>query len=159
VFLDEIGGMSPALQTKLLRVLEAKTFERVGGRVSVGVDVRVVAATSQAIGELVAQQKFSEDLYHRLNTVELLLPPLRDRPEDIPDLVRHFVRRSNQEFGRDVADVSPEVMSRLTAYRWPGNVRELEHVIERLVLLARGNAIQLDDLPPSLAEVGVRREE
>jgi tetratricopeptide (TPR) repeat protein len=149
VFLDEIGDMSPALQARLLRVLQDKTFERVGGRVSIGVDVRVVAATNQAIGELVAQRKFREDLYSRLNTVELLLPSLRERSEDTPDLVRYFVRHSNQEFGRDVADVSPEVMSRLTMHRWPGNIRELEHVVERSVLLARGDTIQLDDLPLS----------
>jgi tetratricopeptide (TPR) repeat protein len=159
VFLDEIGDMSPALQAKLLRVLQEKTFERVGGRVSIGVDVRVVAATNQAIGELIAQRKFREDLYYRLNTVELLLPSLRERSEDIPDLVRHFVRHSNQEFGRDVADVSPDVMSRLKMHNWPGNIRELEHVVERSVLLARGDTIQLDDLPPSLVEGGGMKEE
>jgi len=131
-------------------VLQEKTFERVGGRVPISVDVRVVAATNQPITELIEQHKFREDLYCRLNTVELLLPSLRERPEDIPDLVRHFVRRSNQEFGRNVADVSPEVMSRLTVRRWFGNVRELEHVVERSVLLARGDTIQLTDLPPDL---------
>jgi two-component system response regulator AtoC len=112
--------------------------------------VRVVAATSRALEELVAQRKFREDLYHRLNAVELLLPSLDERPEDIPDLVRHFVHRSSQEFGRHVAKVRPDVMSRLTTYRWPGNVRELEYVVERSVLLARGDTIQLDDLPSSL---------
>jgi DNA-binding NtrC family response regulator len=88
--------------------------------------------------------------YHELSAVELLLPSLGERPEDIPDLVHHFIHRSNQEFRRNVVDVSPEVMSRLTTYRWPGNIRELEHVVERSVLLARGDTIQLDDLPPSL---------
>jgi tetratricopeptide (TPR) repeat protein len=150
VFLDEIGDMSPALQAKLLRVLREKTFERVGGRAPVSVDVRIVAATNKPLGELVAQRRFREDLYHRLNTVELLLPSLNERPEDIPDLVRHFVRRSNHEFRRNVADVSPEVMSRLTTHRWLGNVRELEHVVERSVLLARGDTVQLDGLPPNL---------
>ena len=149
-FLDEVGDMSPVLQTKLLRVLQEKTFERVGGRVPVSVDVRIVAATSLPIGEPLAQRKLREDLCCRLNTVELLLPSLNERPEDIADLVRHFVRRSNQEFRRNVADVSPEVMSRLTTHRWLGNVRELEQVVERTVLLARGDTIQLDDLPPNL---------
>jgi len=149
VYLREIGDMRPMLQVKLLRVLQEKTFERVGGHSLIVADVRVVAATTQAIGELVGQGKFSEDLYCRLNTVEVLLPSLRERPEDIPDLVRHFIRRSNQEFGRNVADVSPEVMSRLMTCRWPGNIRELEHVVERSVLLACGDTVRLDDLPPS----------
>jgi len=150
VFLDEIGDMSPALQSKLLRVLQEKAFERVGGSVPIKVDVRVVAATNQPLPDLIAQRKFREDLYYRLNTVELLLPSLNERPEDVPDLVRHFIRRSNQEFGRNVADVSPEAMSRLTMHRWLGNVRELEHVVERSVLLARGDTIQVGDLPPDL---------
>jgi DNA-binding NtrC family response regulator len=142
--------MSPSLQSKLLRVLQEKTFERVGGHVPITVDVRVVAATNQPVDELLAQKKFREDLYYRLNTVELQLPSLHERPEDIPDLVRHFVRSSNQEFGRNVADVSPEAMSQLTRHDWPGNVRELQHVVERSVLLTRGDTIQLGDLPLSL---------
>jgi len=150
IFLDEIGDMSPSLQSKLLRVLQEKTFERVGGRVPISVDVRVVAATNQPVAELMAQKKFREDLYYRLNTVELALPSLDERPEDIPDLVRHFVRSSNQEFGRNVADVSPEAMSQLTRHHWQGNVRELQHVVERSVLLTRGDTIQLGDLPPGL---------
>jgi transcriptional regulator with AAA-type ATPase domain/tetratricopeptide (TPR) repeat protein len=150
LFLNEVCDMSPALQAKLLHVLQEKTLERVGGHVPISVDVRVVAATGQPIGELVAQRKFRDDLHSRLNAVELLLPSLNERSEDIPDLVRHFVRRSNQEFGHNVADVSPEVMSRLTTHRWLGNIRELEYVVERSVLLARGDTIQLDDLPPSL---------
>jgi transcriptional regulator with AAA-type ATPase domain/tetratricopeptide (TPR) repeat protein len=150
IFLDEIGDMGPALQSKLLRVFQEKTFERVGGGVPISVDVRVVAATNQPLAEFVAQRKFREDLYHRLSAVDLMLPSLNERPEDIPDLVRHFVRRSSQEFGRHVDDVSPEVMSRLEMHRWLGNVRELEQVVERSVLLARGATVQLDDLPPSL---------
>jgi len=150
IFLDEIGDMSPSLQSKLLRVLQEKTFERVGGHVPISVDVRVVAATNQPVAELMAQKRFREDLYYRLNTVELALPSLDERPEDIPDLVRHFVRSSNQEFGRNVADVSPEAMSQLTKHNWPGNIRELQHVVERSVLLTRGDTIQLGDLPPGL---------
>jgi transcriptional regulator with PAS, ATPase and Fis domain len=150
VFLGGIGDMSPVLQSKLLRVLQEKTFERLGGSVAIEVDVRVVAATNQPLGELVAQRRFREDLHDRLSAVELVLPSLNERPEDIPDLVRHFVRRSNQEFRRNVADVSPEVMSRLTTHRWLGNIRELEYVVERSVLLARGDTIHLGDLPPIL---------
>jgi DNA-binding NtrC family response regulator len=132
LFLDEVGDVGPALQSKLLRVLEEGTFERVGGRVAVNVDVRVVAATS------------------RLKTVELLLPSLNERTEDIPDLVRYLVRRTSHEFGHSVTEVSAEALSRLTSHRWLGNVRELEHVVERMVLLARGDTIQVDDLPPNL---------
>ncbi len=150
VLLDEIGDMSPALQAKLLRVLQGKTFERVGGRTSINVDVRVVAATSLPLEELVARHRFREDLYHELSAVKLLLPSLAERPEDIPDLVHYFIQRSNQEFRRNVADVSPEAMARLATHRWPGNIRELEQVIERAVLLARGDTIQLTDLPPNL---------
>ena len=150
IFLDEIGDMSPALQAKLLRVLEEKTFERIGGSVAIRVDVRIVAATNRPLPELVVQRRFQGELCSRLNAAELLLPALSERLEDIPDLVRHFVRRSNHEFGRNVADVSPGVMTRLTTHHWPGNVRELEHVVERSVLLARGDTIQLDDLPPNL---------
>jgi DNA-binding NtrC family response regulator/tetratricopeptide (TPR) repeat protein len=150
IFLDEIGDMSPSLQSKLLRVLQEKTFERVGGDVPIKVDVRVVAATNQPVAQLMAEKRFREDLYYRLNTVELQLPSLRERPEDIPDLVRHFVRNSNQEFSRDVVEVAPEAMSQLTRYHWPGNVRELQHVVERSVLLARGDTIQVSDLPPGL---------
>jgi transcriptional regulator with GAF, ATPase, and Fis domain len=150
VLLDGIDEMSRALQVKLLRVLQEKTFERVGGRVPVSVDVRIVAATKEPLAELVAQRWFREDLCDRLSTVELVLPSLNDRLEDIPDLVRHFVRRSNQEFRRNVVNVSPEVMSRLTTHRWLDNVRELEQVIERAVLLARGDTIELHDLPPGL---------
>jgi DNA-binding NtrC family response regulator/tetratricopeptide (TPR) repeat protein len=157
IFLDEIGDMSPSLQSKLLRVLQEKTFERVGGHVPIKVDVRVVAATNQPVAELMAQKKFREDLYYRLNTVELLLPSLNERSEDIPALVRHFMRNSNQEFGRNVADVSPEAMSQLTKHRWPGNIRELQHVVERSVLLARGDTIQLSDLPAGL-QPKARRE-
>jgi len=150
IFLAEIGDVSPALQARLLRVLEEKMFERVGGRAPINVDVRVVAATTRPIWDLVAQGKFREDLHSRLKLVELVLPSLRERTEDIPELVRHFMRRTSREFGRSVTGVSPEAMSRLTMHRWPGNVRELEHVVERMVLLASGDTIQLDDLPPNL---------
>ncbi|MBN2464641.1 sigma 54-interacting transcriptional regulator [candidate division WOR-3 bacterium] len=158
IFLDEIGDMSPSLQSKLLRVLQEKTFERVGGHVSIRVDVRVLAATNQPVAELMAQRKFREDLYYRLNTVELHLPSLDERPEDIPDLARYFIRSSNQEFGRNVTDVSPEAMSRLATHHWVGNVRELQHVVERSVLLTHGDTIRVCDLPPGLQPPGARKE-
>jgi transcriptional regulator with AAA-type ATPase domain/tetratricopeptide (TPR) repeat protein len=150
LFLDEVGDIGPSLQPGLLRVLQEKTLERVGGRVPVCIDVRVVVSTTRPIEELVAQGKFRGDLYKRLRAVELLLPSLRERPDDIPDLVCHFVRRSSEEFGRGVTCVSPEAMSRLRSYGWPGNVSELEHVVELSVLLASGKTIQVSDLPPSL---------
>jgi transcriptional regulator with PAS, ATPase and Fis domain len=148
VFLDEIGDMSPALQAKLLRVLQEKCFERVGGREMITVDVRVVAATNQNLGDLMLRGLFRKDLYYRLNTVELELPPLRERKEDIAELVRHFIARSNHEFGRSVADAGPEVMARFRAHPWPGNIRELQHAVERAVLLTRGSVLQVADLPP-----------
>jgi len=153
VFLDEIGDMSPGLQAKLLRVIQEQQFERVGGRAPVKVDVRVVAATNRDITELMAEGRFRNDLYYRLNAVELVLPPLRERKEDIPVLVDHFVSRANQEFDRDVKGVRPEVMGILTGYSWPGNIRELQHVIERAVVLADGECIERGDLPPAVAAV------
>jgi transcriptional regulator with GAF, ATPase, and Fis domain len=162
VFLDEIGDMSPALQAKLLRVLQDKTFERVGGVNPISVDVRIVAATNRTVSALIEERKFREDLYYRLNTVELVVPPLRERREDIPRLVRHFVQRSSHEFGRGVTDVSPEAMARLVAQSWPGNIRELEHAVERAVLLAHGDTVNVEDLPqwlqsgPSADAAGLR---
>jgi DNA-binding NtrC family response regulator/tetratricopeptide (TPR) repeat protein len=153
VFLDEIGDMSPALQSKLLRVIQERQFERVGGRTAVKVDVRLVAATNRDITELMAEGRFRNDLYYRLNTVELVLPPLRERKEDIPALVDHFVSRSNTEFDRKVKGVQPDVIDTLTGYTWPGNIRELQHVIERAVVLAAGECIERRDLPPAVAAV------
>ncbi len=150
VFIDEIGDLSPTLQAKLLRVLQERTLVRVGGTAPVPVDVRLVAATEKILGEPVAQRQFREVVLGRLNGVELVLPALNERPEDIPDLVRHFVQSSSREFGRHVVDVSPEVMGRLATHRWPGNVRDLKYVIERSVLSARAETVQLGDLPPNL---------
>jgi DNA-binding NtrC family response regulator/tetratricopeptide (TPR) repeat protein len=149
-FLDEIGDMSPNLQAKLLRFLQDKAYERVGGRERLESDVRLVAATNQDLVKLIESGGFRRDLYYRLNGVELLLPPLRERIDDIPALAVHFVARANTEFGRKVTGVSPEAMSRLVAHRWPGNVRELAHAIERGVVLACGRLIEVCDLPPAL---------
>jgi DNA-binding NtrC family response regulator/tetratricopeptide (TPR) repeat protein len=149
-FLDEIGDMSPNLQAKLLRFLQDKAYERVGGRERLESDVRLVAATNQDLVKLIESGGFRRDLYYRLNGVELALPPLRERIDDIPTLAVHFVARANTEFGRKVTGVSPEAMNRLVLHRWPGNVRELAHVIERAVVLACGRLIEVGDLPPAL---------
>lgn len=153
VFLDEIGDMSPGLQAKLLRVLQDKTFERVGGTRPVRVDVRVVAATNQDLQQLIKAGRFREDLYYRLNGIEICLPPLRERREDIPELVRFFVARANQETQRQVRGVSSDVMRLFMTYDWPGNVRQLRNVIARAVVLARGDEIQVDDLPAELRQL------
>ena len=150
MFIDEIGDLSPTLQVKLLRVLQERTLVRVGGTAPVRVDVRLVAATEKTLGELAGQRKFRDEILDRLNGVELVLPALNERPEDVPDLVRHFVQSSSREFGRHVVDVSPEVMARLTTQRWPGNVRDLKYAIERSILSAGGETVQLGDLPPYL---------
>ncbi|MBM3314394.1 tetratricopeptide repeat protein [candidate division WOR-3 bacterium] len=150
VFLDEIGDMSLSLQAKLLRFLQERTFERIGGGQSIAVDIRVVAATNRDVDEMVRSGRFRGDLYYRVNTVELLLPPLRERPEDIPLLVRHFIDGCNQEFGRTVRDIEPATLARLRDYTWPGNVRELQHVIERAVIVSRSSTITVDDLAPAV---------
>lgn len=151
VFLDEVGDMSPALQASLLRVLEDKTVVRVGGRGPIRIEARVVAATNHDLKKEVAQGTFRSDLYYRLSGVELAVPPLRERPEDIEDLVRHIVARVNQEYHRQVRGVSPEALQRLRAYRWPGNIRELQHVLERAVILAASDTLMVSDLPQVVA--------
>ncbi|MEO0078330.1 MAG: sigma 54-interacting transcriptional regulator [candidate division WOR-3 bacterium] len=150
VFLDEVGDMSHALQAKLLRVLQDKQFERVGGRTLLSADVRIVAATNQILEELMKQGGFRTDLYYRLNAIEIFLPPLRERREDIPDLVRSFIAHSSQEYGRKVAAASEEVMRVFLEYSWPGNIRELQNVVERAVVLAEGSELRESDLPPEL---------
>ncbi|MCX6843848.1 MAG: sigma 54-interacting transcriptional regulator [candidate division WOR-3 bacterium] len=154
VFLDEVGDMSPSLQAKLLRVLQERRFERVGGRESFDFDVRVVAATNRDIVDMLATQQFRADLYYRLNGVELLLPPLRERKEDIPELVQYFIVSCNQQYGRNVKGVQPEALSRLVAHSWPGNIRELMHAVERGVIVASGDIIDVRDLPAAVAAVG-----
>ncbi len=150
IFLDEIGDMSPALQAKLLRVLQDKEFERVGGTRSIRVDVRVIAATNKNIQELVEKGKFREDLFYRLNVIPLFIPPLRDRKEDILPLVYHFLQKYSAIFNTRVERVSPDALQVLQNYHWPGNVRELENVCERAVNFATGKAIGVQDLPAYL---------
>jgi len=150
LFLDEIGDISPSLQVKLLRVLEDMRFERVGGTRTVNADVRLVAATNKDLKAAVEAQQFREDLYFRLNVVHIVLPPLRDRTEDIPLLGAYFVKKFAEELGKGELRISPEAMRFLCDHRWPGNVREFENALERAVLLSHGTEIRLDDLPKDL---------
>jgi transcriptional regulator with PAS, ATPase and Fis domain len=148
IFLDEVAAMSPALQAKILRVLQERAFERLGGTETLRVDVRVVAATGEDLEEGVAKKRFREDLFYRLNVIPIALPPLRERTEDLPLLIDAFLSELDPE-GR-IAGVSPEAIQRLFAYHWPGNVRELENLIERLVILKGAGAIQPSDLPEKM---------
>jgi formate hydrogenlyase transcriptional activator len=147
LFLDEVGELPAETQVKLLRVLQEREFERVGGTETVRVDVRVIAATNRNLREMVARGRFREDLYYRLAVFPVALPPLRERAADIPLLVRAFLLRFARQAGRPIHDVTPEAMDALCTYRWPGNVRELQNVIERSVVLARGPLVDLDALP------------
>lgn len=143
LFLDEIGDISPAVQVKLLRVLQERTFERLGGTRSIEVDVRVISATNRDLQQLIADGTFREDLYYRLNVVPLTIPPLRKRPADIPLLVAHFL----EKYGAGKRAIAPSAMEALVRYQWPGNVRELENTIERVVILSHGDTIEAADLP------------
>jgi DNA-binding NtrC family response regulator len=145
VFLDEIGEMVPGLQAKLLRFLEEKTFKRVGGSVDIKVDVRVVAATNRNLQDEVKQGKFREDLFYRLNVLPIVLPPLRDRADDIPRLVAFYVDVYNTEFKKKITGVTPEAMQQIQRHPWPGNVRELRNAIERAMLLSDGPLLDASD--------------
>jgi two-component system NtrC family response regulator len=150
LFLDEIGEVPPSLQVKLLRVLEDMSFERVGGTRTIAVNIRLVAATNKDLKAEVDAHRFREDLFFRLNVVHMVLPPLRERSEDIPLLAAHFVNKYTQDAGRGEMAVSPEAMRFLCNHRWPGNVREFENAIERAVLLSQDDHVSLDDLPKDL---------
>ncbi|MFP4658355.1 MAG: sigma-54 interaction domain-containing protein, partial [Desulfonatronovibrionaceae bacterium] len=152
LFLDEVGELSPELQVKLLRVLQEKSFERVGGSKTIEVDIRVVAATNKDLKEEVQAGRFREDLFYRLNVVQLELPPLRERREDVPILVNHFLHKLLSDEGQEERRFSPEAMNYLCAYEWPGNVRQLENVVERCLVLAPGEEIQVEDLPPEIRD-------
>ncbi len=147
IFLDEIGDMPLGPQTKILRVLQNGTFERVGGNQSIKVDVRVIAATNKPLEQAVANKTFREDLFYRLNVVRIELPALRNRPEDIPLLVNYFLKKYAQRQKQRPKSVSPDVLAALEHYHWPGNVRELENVIQRALVVAKGDAILLGDMP------------
>ncbi len=150
LFLDEIGEMAPNLQSKLLRVLESRSFRRVGGHADITVDVRVVAATHRDLHKMVAEGRFREDLYFRLNVVPIAVPPLRERTSDVGLIAEHFVQRFCRELGRPAARVHPAALAVLQRYGWPGNVRELKNVIERVLLLEADDEILPEHLPPEL---------
>ena len=152
LFLDEIGDISPRMQLRLLRVLQEREFERVGESTPIKVDVRVVAATNRDLRERVKKGEFREDLYYRLKVVELMLPPLRERREDIPLLIDHFLKKYNKKFGKDIDSLSEETKRILINYPWQGNIRELEHVMEHAFILCRDRMITIDHLPPELRQ-------
>ncbi|MCG8545960.1 MAG: sigma-54 dependent transcriptional regulator, partial [Alphaproteobacteria bacterium] len=150
LFLDEVGELGAALQVKLLRAIQEKTIRRVGGTDDRQVDVRILAATNRRLEDEVGEGRFREDLYYRLNVIQLDLPPLRERLEDLPLLVHHFVEKYSRELDKPVKGFEPEAMRALQGYRFPGNVRELENVVERAVALARSEWIAVDALPQTL---------
>jgi len=152
IFLDEIGDISPIIQLKLLRVLQEREFERVGDSAPVKVDVRLIAATNRDLKDKVTLGTFRQDLYYRLKVVEVTLPPLRERREDIPLLVDHFCNPFNKRFKKNIEGISNEVLSIFMSYQWPGNVRELEHALEHAFVLCHGRTITVDHLPLELKE-------
>jgi len=155
LFLDEVADLSLVTQPKILRVLQEGEFERLGGTRTIQVDVRIVAATNQDLADMVKEKRFREDLYYRLNVITVRVPPLRERHEDIRLLAQHYLRVYAAKNGRKLEGFSNEALERLESYRWPGNVRELENLIERMVLLARKDRIEAEDLPEEIA--GVKR--
>jgi DNA-binding NtrC family response regulator len=150
LFLDEIGAMRVDLQAKLLRAIQEGEVQRIGSTMTRKVDVRILAASCEDLEQAIRNRTFREDLYYRLNVVPILLPPLRDRLEDLPMLVDHFVSRAAKTFGREGISVAPGVLDRLQQHTWPGNVRELENCIERMVVLARSDRLTVDDAPPGI---------
>src|SRR6202043_1183787 len=146
LFLDEIGDVPPATQVKLLRVLQEREFERLGGTRTVKVDVRLIAATNKDLREALEQGTFREDLYYRLNVVPIDIAPLRERKQDIPDLVNLFVSRFTGESGKPVEGITPEAMRILANYHWPGNVRELQNIVERVCALGKGSVLEPSDI-------------
>jgi DNA-binding NtrC family response regulator len=146
--------MSPGLQVKLLRVLQDRSFERIGGVKSIKVDIRVIAATNQELEALVKQGSFREDLYYRLNVIPIRVPPLRNRVSDIPLLVAHFLQEFSKKKKKSAKRLSHQAMDLLIRYPWPGNVRELENLIERLVILTEGDMVEVEDLPQRFREAG-----
>lgn len=154
IFLDEIGTASPGMQVKLLRVLQEFEFEPVGGSKTCTVDVRAILATNEDLGRAVAEGRFRQDLFYRVNVINIELPPLRERISDIPLLAQHFLQRILRDTGKTVEGFTDDALALLQAHRWPGNVRELQNVLERAVLLGKGRKIDVDDLPPTLGALG-----
>jgi len=154
VFLDEIGELSPLIQAKILRVLQAREFEPVGSNRTQKVDVRIITATNRDLETMVREGRFRDDLYYRLNVFPLVLPPLRDRLEDLPVLADFFLKKYGEKNRRGVISLAPEALQAFRRYSWPGNIRELENVIERGVIICQGNVLALQDLPPALQPPG-----
>lgn len=152
IFLDEIGDISPGVQVKLLRILQEREFERLGGTKTIKVDVRIIAATNKNLEELVKQGNFREDLYYRLNVVPITMPPLRDRNEDIPMLIENFLSKSADISGRIAKKVGSEALQKLVMYSWPGNIRELQNIIERCVVISTRDTINVEDLPQNIVD-------
>ncbi len=152
LFLDEIGDMTPATQTKILRVLQNGTFERVGGNTPIKTDVRIIAATNKPLEQAVAEKQFREDLFYRLNVVRLRVPPLRERRDDIPLLVNYFLKKFSEKNRQPLKGVTDEALRALQSYDWPGNVRELENVVHRALVVSKGDAILSGDLPPEVSK-------
>jgi transcriptional regulator with GAF, ATPase, and Fis domain len=152
IFLDEIGELSPALQVKLLRVLQERSFERVGGTKTINVDVRIIAATNQDLERAVQEKRFRQDLYYRLNVIPITIPPLRERRSDIPALIDHFLAAFNRTKQTAITGCAADAMAHFMDYAWPGNIRELENMIERLVVLKKSGAIEAADLPERLLQ-------
>jgi two-component system nitrogen regulation response regulator NtrX len=150
LFLDEIGDMSLKTQAKVLRALEEQAFERVGGKDTIRVDARVIAASNQDLPDLIAQGRFREDLFYRLSVIPITVPPLRERKEDIPLLIDHFIRLVSAENGKREKTVSVEALAYFLSYDWPGNIRELRNMVERLVIMTPGDVVGSDDLPAPL---------
>ncbi len=159
LFLDEIGEMSPATQAKILRVLQEKEFEAVGGTRTISVDVRIIAATHKDLETEVKEGRFREDLFYRLNVVPITIPPLRNKKEDIPLLAEHFLKMYTEKNNKDIKTFEPRVMDALVRYPWPGNVRELENIVERMVIMSRGDTIVVEDLPPDFKTLQNGEEE
>src|SRR5205823_7833194 len=155
LFLDEIGELAPPLQAKLLRVLQEREFDRVGGTKPIKVDIRLIAATNRNLEEALKSGLFRQDLFYRLNVVSVTMPALRDRREDIPLLATYFVQKYSRIANRPVTGISPEAHSLLRHYDWPGNVRELENALERAVVLGSSEHIRPEDLPEALVETNV----
>ena len=156
IFLDEIGEMSVVMQVKLLRVLQERRFRRVGGLEELQADIRVVAATNQDLTKAVAEGRFREDLFYRINVIPIVLPPLRDRREDIPLLAEHFLAKYAEQMQKTVTGISRPAMDVLLSHDWPGNIRELENIIERAVALEPSPTVLLESLPPSLRPGSLR---
>ncbi len=152
IFLDEIGELTPYMQIKLLRVLQEREIERVGDSKKIKIDIRIIAATHQNLYELTRQGKFREDLFYRLKVFPIMVPPLRDRREDIPLLIRHFIKKGNQRDHKSIESIDRQGMERLMEHPWPGNIRELENAVEHAFVLCRSNQINLDDLPLEIRE-------